>query len=60
VASDKEEYEQKMGKYIFLQSDQFAKMCQPFSDNGAGIQINGGRRAFKIIVLFTADPTACI
>jgi hypothetical protein len=26
-----------MGKYIFLQSHQFTKMCQPFSDNGAAI-----------------------
>jgi len=49
-----------MGKYIFLQSHQFAKMCQPFSDNGAAIQMNGGRRGFKIIVPFTADTTAGI
>ena len=35
VASDKEYKE----KYIFLQSHQFAKMCQPFSDTGASIQI---------------------
>jgi hypothetical protein len=40
AASNKEEYKQKTGKYIFLHSYQFAKMCQPFSDNGTAIQMN--------------------
>ena len=49
VASDKEEYKEKMGKYIFLQSHQFARMYQPFSDTGASVQMTGGRRGYKII-----------
>jgi hypothetical protein len=40
VASNKEEYKEKMGKYIFLQYHQFAKMCQTFSGNGAATKMN--------------------
>jgi hypothetical protein len=54
ATSIKEECDQKVGKCISLQSHQFAKMCQHFSENGAAIQMNGGRRGFKIEVLFTA------